>query len=172
MESNWTERPPSAVVESNCDRQKRVVVKESVAGADDGFAIALWIPSESDSRRNIVVVARDALDDAELLFGRGVNGGGGRKERADFDVVADAVVHGELAGCAPGILGKEPEGKIVKGSVGRADTLNIGLRDADAIGLRAGDRRQTAAEEGNATKVDVAAEIELKDLAASWNAVE
>src|SRR5882757_5047533 len=141
-----------------------MVVKEAVAGADDGFAIALWIPSESDSRRNIVVVARDALDDAELLFGRGVNGGGGRKERADFDIVTDAVVHGELAGGAPGVLGKEPEGKIVKGSVGRADPLNIGLRDADAVGLRAGDSGQTAAEEGNATKVDIAAEIELKDL--------
>jgi len=38
-----------------------------------------------------------------------------------FDVVADARSFTvRLAGCAPGILGKEPEGKIVKGSVGRA----------------------------------------------------
>ncbi len=86
-----------------------MVVKEAVAGADDGFAIALWIPSESDSRRNIVVVAGDALDDSELLFSGGVNGCGGSKERADFDVVADAVVHGELAGGAPGVLNKEPK---------------------------------------------------------------
>src|SRR5258708_2742464 len=141
-----------------------MVVKEAVAGADDGFAIALWIPSESDSRRNIVVVAGDALDDAELLCGGGVNGGGGSKERADFEVVANAVVQGELAGGAPGVLGKDPEGKIVKGSVGRADALNIGLRDADAIGLRAGDSGQTAAEEGNAAKVAATAEIELEDL--------
>src|SRR6266852_280065 len=68
-----------------------MVVKEAVAGADDGLAIALWSPSESDSRRNTVVVAGDALDDAELLFGGGGDGGQTAAEEgntAEVDVAA------------------------------------------------------------------------------------
>src|ERR1700726_4527607 len=103
-----------------------MVVKEAVAGADHSLAIAPGIPSQANAGSNIFVVAGDALDDTELFFGSGVNGGGGRKERADFDVIAHAVVNRELAGGSPGVLGKETEGKIVKRRVGLPDALNVG----------------------------------------------
>ncbi len=92
-----------------------MIVEETVAGADDGLAIAGGIPSESEPRSDILVLARDAFLDAERLFGGGIDGGSRGKERGEIGVITQTVIDRQFSGDAPGILSKETDGNIVEG---------------------------------------------------------
>src|SRR5258705_13985926 len=81
-----------------------MVVEEPEASADDGLATAGRIKSEAEARSNVVVVARNAFDDAESFFSGGVHGGRRREERGKFDVIADAAVERKFAIHLPLVL--------------------------------------------------------------------
>src|SRR5437870_13405358 len=63
------------------DGQQRVIVEDSVAGAEQRFLVATHVPSQGEARRHVAFVARDALDHAEGRFGGGIDRRGRRKER-------------------------------------------------------------------------------------------
>src|SRR5437762_974180 len=81
--------------------QQGMVVEETVASTNYRFAVAHGIPSEAEARSDVVVVARNAFDDAQSFFRVGVHGRGGREERRNLDVISQAEVQGELARCTP-----------------------------------------------------------------------
>ncbi len=62
IESNCTERPPSAVM----------VVEQAITGADDGLAIAGGVPGQSDTGSDVVVIARNAFHNTESLLRGGI----------------------------------------------------------------------------------------------------
>src|SRR5271156_590746 len=148
--------------------QQRMVVENSVTRANHGFAIAFGIPSQADARAHIFVTARDAFRYPEGLLRSGVNGGGGREERRNLDVVAETVVKGQLATHAPAVLREKSVWQIVEGRIGLPDALNVRRGNAQAVGLQRGGARQRGREaksgSGKSPEVDVAAKIELENL--------
>src|SRR5215472_15893074 len=141
-----------------------MVIEDAVTGANDGFGVALGIPSETDTRSNVVVVAGDAFADAKSLFCGGVDGGGRLEERRKRDVIANAGVDDELAIHARRVLRKDADGNVVEGLIGVADALNVAGRNAQAVGLCTGGGGKIGAEGAEGAEVDVAAKVELEDL--------
>src|ERR1700704_5550988 len=115
-----------------------MVVEEPETSADDGLAAAGRIKSEAETRSNVVVVARNAFDDAESFFSGGVHGGCRREERAKFDVIADAVVEREFAIYLPLVLREKSHRNVIKGLFGISDALDVGGGHAESIGLQSG----------------------------------
>ena len=76
--------------------QQRMVIEDPEARADNGLFIASGIPCQSNSGTYILVIARNAFHNAECVFRGGVHGGCGREKRADFHVVAHAVIDGQV----------------------------------------------------------------------------
>src|SRR5215469_10361931 len=141
-----------------------MIIKQTVTGAHNGFAVANGIPSQPDSRRDVVVIAGDALKHAQGLLGGRVCRRRRREQRREFQVVAHTVIEREFPGHAPGILCKQGDGDIVEGLIGCADALNIFRRYSEAIRLQAvegGGRRgknRKGAERGDTP------EIQFEDL--------
>ncbi len=144
--------------------EQRVIVEEAVTGADDRLAISRRVPCQTEAWSDVFVVAGNALDNAESLFGGGVDRSGRGEQRADFDIISDTVVYDELAGQLPAVLREEAHGNVVKRLVRVPNTLNVSDGDPQAIGLQAIGAGQRRAEGREAAEVDVAAEIELEDL--------
>src|SRR6267154_5074651 len=115
-----------------------MVVEEPEASADDGLATAGRIKSEAEARSNVVVVSRNAFDDAESFFSGGVHGGRRREERAKFDVIADAVVEREFAIYLPLVLREKSHRNVIEGLLGISDALDVGGGDDQPVGLQAG----------------------------------
>ena len=56
--------------------QQRMIVKEAIAGTYHGLTVAARIPSEADTRSDILVIAGNAFCDAKRLFRSRVHGRG------------------------------------------------------------------------------------------------
>jgi hypothetical protein len=150
-----------------------MIVEESEASADYRLAVSGGIERYTKAWSHVVVIAGDAFDYAESLFRCGVDRRRGREERADFHVIADAKIEGELAVQFPTILSEKAHGNVVEGLLGISDALNVRGGDAQAVGLQpdrpgkrdAGDGiREAESGSGEAAEVDVPAEIELENL--------
>ena len=63
----------------------------------------------------------------------------------------------------PIILEEEAYGDIVERIVGTADSLDVRLRDSQAVGLQPGRVGNTSAD-GDAAKIDITAKVQLEDL--------
>ena len=112
------------------DGQQRVIVEDSVAGADQRFLVATHVPSQGEARCYVVLVARDALDHAEGRFGSGIDRRGRREERGQLEVVAHAIVQRQARVDLPAILGEDSKGLVAKRPSGSADALNKRLGKA------------------------------------------
>src|SRR4029077_12367617 len=104
--------------------QRGMVVEDAVAGADDCLAASGGIPGQRDARLEGLVVVRNALNHAELCLTRFVSRGARAEDGAQFDIVAQAVVEGEVMVYAPSILKEGADGLVVEGFPGVADALN------------------------------------------------
>ena len=63
----------------------------------------------------------------------------------------------------PIILEEEAHGDIVERIVGTADSLDVRLRDSQAVSLQSG-RVGNTSTDGDAAKIDVTAKVQLEDL--------
>ncbi len=115
-----------------------MVVEEPEASADDGLAAAGRIKSEAEARSNVVVVARNAFDHAESFFSGGIDRSCRREERAEFDVIADAVVERKFAIYLPLVLREKSHRNVIEGLLGISDALDVSGRNAQPVGLQAG----------------------------------
>ncbi len=141
-----------------------MVVEHAVPGANDRLAVSGRIPGYAKARSHIVVVARNAFDDAERLFGGGVHGGGRSKERRDFDVVANAVVDTEMAVHAPAVLQEKGHRLVVERMVGIPNTLDVGSWNSKTVGLQPSCSWNARTKESQSAEIDVAAKVEFEDL--------
>src|SRR5260370_14434984 len=107
-----------------------MVVEEAVGHGDKGFAVAGWIPGQTEAWGDVVVIARNAFDNAQGFFRGGVDGSGRSEQRSNFHVITDALIQSQLAFNAPGILCEKAEGEIVEGLVGVADALDVRRRNS------------------------------------------
>src|SRR5213594_1988263 len=117
------------------ERQQRMTVKHPIAGADNGFAVISGIPRQADARRNIVGVARNALNDPQsiLCFSRDFIHR--RKDWCEFDVITHAVVQRQVRVQPPRILSEQTQRRIAERLVRVSDPLYEYLRHAQAVGL-------------------------------------
>src|SRR6266853_5677666 len=103
-----------------------MVVEEAVAHADNGFSVTGGVPGQTEAWGDVVVIARNAFDNAQSFFRGGVDGGGRSEQRRNFHVITHAVIQSQLAVNAPRILREKAKGQIVQGLVGLAAALNVG----------------------------------------------
>src|ERR1700682_2445415 len=113
-----------------------MIVEKSVACSNDGFTVALGIPRQPETWRDVIVIARNTLDYAERFFRGCVNGRCRREQRRNFQVVANSIIQSEIAFYAPAVLREKRERQIVERLIGSADPLNISSGDAQTIGLQ------------------------------------
>src|SRR5712671_6810545 len=83
-----------------------MVVEEAVAHTDNGFSVAGRVPGQTEAWGDVVVIARNAFDNAQSFFRGGVDGGGRGEQRRNFHVITDAVIQSQL-----GINARNPERK-------------------------------------------------------------
>src|SRR2546422_3173459 len=76
--------------------QQRMVIEDPEARADNGLFIASGIPCQSNSGTYVLIIARNAFHDTKGLLRGGIYSSCGREERADFHVVAHAVIDGQV----------------------------------------------------------------------------
>ena len=110
--------------------QQRMIIEDSVAGAEQRFLVATHVPSQGEARRHVILVARDALDHAEGRFGGGIDRRGRWEERGQLEVVAHAVIERQARVDLPAILGEDSKGLVAKRPSGSADALNKRLGKA------------------------------------------
>src|SRR5437667_192422 len=130
-------RRPAAVGDGRIEseRQQGMTVKHPITGADHRFAIIAGIPGQADAWRNIVGVAREALNDPQniLCFSRDFIHR--RKDWCEFNVITRAVVQRQVRAQPPGILSEQTQRRIAERLVRVSDPLNEYLRHAQAVGL-------------------------------------
>src|SRR5256885_15259625 len=73
------------------------------------------------------------------------------------------VMDGQVPVQPPIILEEEAHGDIVERIVGTADSLDVRLRDSQAVSLQSG-RVGNTSTDGDAAKIDVTAKVQLEDL--------
>src|ERR1700732_80477 len=101
-----------------------MIVKHAVGGTNDGPAVALRIPSHTNPRLDVVFVSLNAFLQSEIVIARKCKGGGGFELWRNLDVVANAVVQGEVRTDAPRVLPKKSYRNVVERIAGAAKTLN------------------------------------------------
>src|SRR5438128_7765673 len=125
-------RRPAAVGDGRIEseRQQRMTVKHPIAGADNGFAIIAGIPGQADARRNIVGVARNALNDSKsiLRFSRAFIHR--RKDWSVLDRITSAGAQRQARTQPPGILNEQTQCRIAERLVRVSDPLYEYLRHA------------------------------------------
>ncbi len=123
------------------ERESRVVVEKSVAGADDGLTVAPGIPRNANARGHVVGVNRNAFLDAKRLFGCRVGWSASRKGGLPSDVVAHAVIEREFLIYFPAILREDAEQLIVERSIRLADALVENRGQTQAVRLNGSEAR-------------------------------
>src|SRR5260370_10440922 len=114
-----------------------MVVENPEAAADNGLAVAGGIPGQSNSGTYILVIARNAFHNAEGLLRGGIHRGCWREEGADFHVISNTVIDGEVIVQNPVVLREEAHGDIVEGIVRISDSLDVRSRNSQAIAVQA-----------------------------------
>jgi len=112
-----------------------VVVEEAVVGTKDGFARAGWVIGKAKTRNDILIPKADTLANSISTLGvvavcveRALGG-------QAFDVVANAVVEGEVGAYSPGVFEERAKRSKRIPVPGDADALNEGLRYAETVCL-------------------------------------
>ena len=116
-----------------------MIIKQSVTGADDRFAVAHRVPSEPEPWGHIIPITGIALGHIERLFRRGIEGRRGPELRRQLEVVAHAIVQCESRANLPAVLDEEALHCVVEQTVGVSDALDEGGRQAQTVGLHAGE---------------------------------
>src|SRR6516164_7683137 len=112
-----------------------MVVKHSVTRPHDGLSVAQWIPRQTDARRYIVRISRNASGDSEHVL-RGLRKRvHSRKFRCEFDIVTRAVVQCEIPAHAPRVLHEQSQRRITERLVRIPYALNENLGHAEAVRL-------------------------------------
>src|SRR5260370_10223527 len=95
----------------------RVVIKDSVTGANHRLTIAPGIPSKADAGLHVLGVERDPLKDALGLRCRCTECCGWRENGRPFDVVPPPVLERQLLANFPAVLGKNSQRLIRRRAV-------------------------------------------------------
>src|SRR5438132_1180995 len=105
-----------------------MIIEDAMGTTDDRLAIFPRLPRKTDTRRDVVVVLRNSLDDAQRSLSRGGAGRVCRKDRRELYVIAHAVIQRELRSDAPGVLNERSERLVAEIQVGISHTLHEYLR--------------------------------------------
>ena len=116
-------------------RQQRVVIEHPIGRSEDALAVLPWVPGDSDTRGNVIEIARNSLTDAQRILGILCKRIDRPECGREFHIVAHAVVQREVRLNAPGILYKRSRSGIGERVVRIAYSLNEIRRNAGAIGL-------------------------------------
>src|SRR5580658_8302237 len=104
--------------------EERMVVEQSVRSAHHRFAVTLWVPSDTNSRLDVIGIRLNAfLKAQEVISGERQSIRGG-KLRRKLDVVTYAVVQRQVLTNSPGILPERPQRLIAKRVARASDALN------------------------------------------------
>src|ERR1700680_3761677 len=112
-----------------------MIVKHAVGGTDDGLAVPLRIPRDTNPRLDVVFVSLNAFLQSEIVIARKCKGGGWFELWRNLDVVANAVVQGQVRTDAPRVLPKKSDRNVMERIAGTAETLNKIGGDARTVSL-------------------------------------
>src|SRR5713226_6326824 len=101
-----------------------MIVKDAISRSQDRFAVAPWVPGQSETGRHVVPVVWDAFDDPQSGLGGGVDRGARREQWGQFEVVPHAVVQGETRAVLQEILDENRKGFVVERASRGTHTLN------------------------------------------------
>ena len=157
-----------------------MVVEDAVGSAYNCFAAGSRIPGDADAWRHIVVIARNALGDAQgvlcSLRPRIDGGKGGRQ----LNVIADSVIQSQIGANSPGILRKETHGRVGERIVWIANALHEYLRNPQPVSLhgrearegrQAGNGGESQSRGTKRAKVVQAAEVD-GEIRVQWHVIE
>src|ERR1700730_4086927 len=130
-----------------------MIVKHAVGGTDDGLAVPLRIPRHTNPRLDVVFVSLNAFLQSEIVIARKCKGGGWFELWRDLDVVANAVVQGQVQTDAPRVLPKKSDRNVMERIAGPAETLNKIGGDARAVSLHCVEDRKRGWEGSDGTEV-------------------
>src|ERR1051325_145975 len=164
-----------------------MVVEQTERGAYRRFAVAPWIPRNRETRRPVVLVARESLLHSHRIL-RGEHVGGReidsrqriaqRQRRYLFGqlvVVTHAVVERQVATNLPRILREERQRLVADAANRIAEALNKVRRESESVLLHRREVGRTSEGRierggGESAEVEQAGEVQLEDRL--WNANE
>src|SRR5690242_7904628 len=100
-----------------------MIVEYSVAGADYRPAVLAGVPGQTDSRCEVICVSPHPFDNSQRVLRILGNLIHGRKNRSEFHVVAQAIIHRQARPQPPGILNKKSQRVVIESSVWISYTL-------------------------------------------------
>src|SRR5712692_11531701 len=150
-----------------------MVIEKSVTNANRRLAVTHGIPGEGNPRGYVIEITGISLGHIEGFLCRSIESRRRLELRRQLEVIAHAIVQSESWIDLPAILDKESHERVVEQSVGIPDALDECRRQAQSVGLHAGEtwdghaiecRGQRQVRRGKPAEVHHAAEIQFKDL--------
>ncbi len=137
------------------EAEQRMIVEHSVGGANHGLAIAFRVPRQPDARLNVVGIGLDAFLQSQHVVSGQAPAVGRSELGRELDVVAKAVVQGQVGPRPPGILPEDSQGFVGEGVVRVANALHEVVWESRVRRPAPGKIRERAAassEAGNCTR--------------------